>query len=79
MSFLIHSRPLPTRTRVSKGSNSMPAVAALRRELRLLRSTMAEQGRILSRAVTDLEVQFKRIAQIQAEVDELRKGTRREP
>lgn len=54
----------------------MPA-AEIRKEVRGLRTTIAEHSRLLARAVSDLEVQFKRIAQIQAELDDLRKASRR--
>jgi hypothetical protein len=58
---------LPTRR------SSRPATHAELRELRrLVRDSTAELTTAVERCLRDLEIQFKRIAQIQTELDEIR-------
>jgi hypothetical protein len=45
--------------------------------VRALRAALQEHHSLLTRAVADLQVQFKRIAQMQVELDDLRKLARR--
>jgi len=51
----------------------------VQRDVRALRRALDRQSAVLARAVADLDVQFKRIAQIQAELDGLRKANGRGP